>query len=172
ENSYSSMKIRISEIPEDGVEFDLREEVSSEAIKILSPVHARIRIDKEGLEVFIKGYASGDVEQQCSRCLGRFNINVTSQIDVVYHPAKDIKREYLHELKSDELNTGFYGGDIFDTDDLLREELLLCVPMKPLCSVGCKGLCPKCGANLNIAECNCAIYEIDSRLSVLKQLLR
>jgi uncharacterized protein len=166
------MKVIISEIPEEGLELELTEKISSdESITIVSPVKASLRIDKKGSEVIITGAVKGTVELQCSRCLKIFGMNIDSRIDVVYHPASEINKEEHYELKGDELNTGFYKNDILDTEDLLKEQLVLNMPMKPLCSEGCKGLCPKCGVDLNTMQCSCAASEIDSRLAVLKQLL-
>ncbi len=166
------MKVIISEIPEEGLELELKERISpDESIKISSPVHASLRFDKKGPEVIVTGDASGEAEFQCSRCLKTFNMNMDSHIDVVYHPSAEINKEEHYELKGDELDTGFYKNDTLDTEDILKEQLMLNVPVKPLCSEGCKGLCPKCGADLNITQCNCAASEIDTRLAVLKQLL-
>ena len=58
-----------------------------------------------------------------------------------------------------------------DTDALLRDDILLELPSKFLCKESCKGLCPKCGKNLNEGPCNCNTNETDPRLAVLKQLL-
>lgn len=166
------MKIVISEIPEEGIELDLKEEISADPVKIVSPVTAAMKIDKQGSEVIVNGNVGADVELQCSRCLNVFTLKVNSDINVVYRPAEDIGREEHYEIRGDELDTGFYKNDVLDTDDLLKEHVLLNVPMKPLCSEECKGLCPKCGLDLNTAQCNCATSEIDSRLAVLKQLLK
>lgn len=59
---------------------------------------------------------------------------------------------------------------IFNLDEFVNEEVLLDLPSKILCSEDCKGLCPQCGANLNVSECNCK-KDIDPRLSALLQLL-
>ena len=58
-----------------------------------------------------------------------------------------------------------------DTDALLRDDVLLELPSKFLCKESCKGLCPKCGKNLNEGSCTCNTRETDPRLAVLKQLL-
>lgn len=167
------MKIIISEIHDDGLKLELQEKIpSDEFIKILSPVNASLEINKSGSEIIVKGTASGAVGLQCSRCLKAFIANIDSRLNVVYHPAEEINREDHYELKSDELDTGFYMNDILDTDDLLKEQLLLSVPMKPLCSNECMGICPHCGADLNITRCNCIASETDSRLAALKQLLK
>ena len=53
---------------------------------------------------------------------------------------------------------------------LLWEEFLLALPVKPLCSTGCKGLCPSCGSNLNTSSCACKGEEGDPRLAALRGL--
>lgn len=167
------MKVIISEIPEEGLELELEERISSdEFITILSPVHASIRFDKKGSEVIVSGTTRGNIKLQCSRCLKTFDISIESHIDVVYRPTAEINKEEHYELKGDELNTGFYKNDALDTEDLLKEQLMLNIPMKPLCYEDCKGLCPKCGIDLNVSQCQCETSEIDPRLAVLKQLLK
>ncbi len=58
-----------------------------------------------------------------------------------------------------------------DLDELVRADILLELPTKNLCTPDCKGLCPKCGTNLNSGSCACDTHQIDSRLEVLKQLI-
>ena len=164
------MKIIVSEIPEEGIELDLKDDIKSDVVSIVSPVKSVMRLVKIEDEVMVKGALTADVELQCSRCLNHFPTRISSQVDVVYHPVKEIVKSEQHELKSAELDTVFYSNDLIETDDLLREQLILNLPMKPLCSQDCKGFCPKCGADLNIAGCGCETKETDSRFEVLKQL--
>lgn len=168
----SIMKIIVSEIPEEGIDLELDEQLQTESVKILSPVHASLRIDKVGSEVLVKGTVDADVELQCSRCLKSFTMHIQSPLNVVYDPAEMINREENYKLKSDELDTGFYRQDELDTDELLLEQLLLNIPMKPLCDPECKGICPQCGSDLNVSGCACETKEIDPRLKVLEQLLK
>ncbi len=58
-----------------------------------------------------------------------------------------------------------------DTDTLLRDDILLALPSKHLCKESCKGLCPKCGKNLNEGSCDCVLQEPDPRLAALRKLL-
>lgn len=60
---------------------------------------------------------------------------------------------------------------MLDTDALLRDDILLELPSKFLCKDSCKGLCPKCGKNLNKGKCNCPTKEVDPRLAALSKLL-
>ncbi len=164
------MKIIISEIPEEGLELNLSDDIRSDVVTISSPVKSVLRIDKVGEDILARGVLNGDVELECSRCLKNFPLHISSQVNVVFHPVKDIAKSEQHQLKGDELDTVFYAGDILDTDDLLREQLILNIPMKPLCSPDCKGICPMCGADLSVSGCNCKTKETDSRFEVLKKL--
>ena len=166
------MKIVISEIPEEGIDVELHENISLESVKTTSPLHAALNIRTVGSEVLVNGFLEGEVELLCSRCLNTYTMSVRTQINVVYEPSEVINKEEHHKLKSDELDTGFYKNDTVDTDEVLVEQLLLNLPMKPLCSPECKGICPKCGADLNMSSCDCSVSEIDTRLKVLEQLLK
>jgi uncharacterized protein len=166
------MKIIISEIPEEGIDTELSESIALESVKTVSPLHVFLKIRKIGSEVLVNGAIEGDVELLCSRCLNMYTTKVQSQINVVYEPSATINREEHYRLKRDELDTGFYKNDTLDTDEVLVEQLLLNMPMKPLCSSDCKGICPKCGADLNISGCSCSVGEVDTRLKVLEQLLK
>src|SRR5512139_1018498 len=158
------MKVVISEIPEEGMDLELTEPLVSDVMKLLSPLQARLRIDKKGAEGLVTGVVSGDVELHCSRCLKNFSMALRSPMNVVYRPAEEItKEEHQHELRGDELETGFYRNDILDTDELMLEQVLLVVPMKPLCSPECKGICPKCGTDLNLDGCQFDGKETDPR---------
>ena len=114
------MKIIVSEIPEEGIELDLKDDIQSDVVRIVSPVKSVLRLDKIEDEVIIKGALSADVELECSRCLNHFPTRISSQVNVVYHPVREIVKSEQHELKSAELDTVFYTDDLIETDDLLR----------------------------------------------------
>jgi uncharacterized protein len=163
------MKVLISEIPEEGLDLDLQETVGYDFI--LSPIRAQLRIEKVGTEVIIKGKLIANVKLQCCRCLKYFLSDLHVPIDVVYHPVEELKGEDKHEIKVEELNMDFYSGEEMDLLALLKEQIVLNIPMKPLCTDLCKGICIKCGADLNIENCTCIKRDVDPRLEVLKKLL-
>jgi uncharacterized protein len=163
------MKIIISEIPEEGLDLEFEDSIKSD--DTISPVRAHLNINKAGTEVVIKGKLSADVELQCSRCLKDFRTMLTLPVDVIYNPVENLKGKEKHELKTDELDTSFYYGDELDLLDLLKEQIILNLPMKPLCSELCKGICLQCGADLNTGNCSCSEREINPRLEVLKKIL-
>ncbi len=73
------------------------------------------------------------------------------------------------ELAEQDLDTMTIVGETLDTLPLIREQIQLGVPMKPLCSSECRGLCPECGINLNQGDCKC-VAPVDPRWSGLAAL--
>jgi len=163
------MKVTISEIPQEGLDVELRETIKID--DCLSPVKASLRVEKVGAEILIKGKLSAQVELQCSRCLKDFESVISIPVDVVYHPVEELKGEENRELSLEELDLGFYSGEEFDLLDLVKEQLMLSLPMKPLCTDLCKGICPQCGTDLNTGKCGCSVKDIDPRLKDLKKLM-
>lgn len=163
------MKVLISEIPEEGLDVECKEAVESDII--LSPVSARLKIIKIDSEVIVRGEVMADVKLQCSRCLMDFEYKLSVPVDVVYHPLEELKGEERHEIMLGELDMDFYSGDEMDIIMLLKEQLALHIPMKPLCDNLCKGICLTCGKNLNAGDCTCEEKETDSRFVILKKLL-
>lgn len=166
------MKIQVSEITDEGLDLTLEEALESSPVRLLGPVKAQLHLDRIGSEVVARGEARALFELQCSRCLKNYADDTVLPINVVYRPAEELRDEQKHEIKEDELETGFYRGDELDIQELVSEQILLTIPMKPLCSESCKGICPHCGTDLNTSTCTCEEREVDPRLAVLKNLLR
>jgi uncharacterized protein len=165
------MKILLPDIPEEGIDLDFEEKIENGSLGLLSPVKATLRVEKAGPEIIVKGEIRAAVGLQCSRCTKSFSEDIVVGIETVYHPLEELTAEEKHEIKEDELNLGFYKGEELDISDLITEQVFLNVPMKPLCSELCKGICPKCGTDLNSGTCKCEIKEIDPRFETLKHLL-
>ncbi|NWF99016.1 MAG: DUF177 domain-containing protein [Nitrospirae bacterium] len=164
------MKLIISEIPIEGLNLDTS--IVCESESIISPVNIHLRIDKADTEISIKGDFSARLRLQCSRCLNEFEKEDYIHVDVVYHPLTEIVTVEKHEIKIDELNTDFYSGDELDISALIKEQIELNIPMKPLCDELCKGICPGCGADLNFQVCSCPKQKIDPRFAELSKLLK
>ena len=163
------MKIRIPDIPKEGLDLELEETVEIENVS--APIRSSMRIEKVGTEVVVKGELRAEVKFQCSRCLKDLHRDYAIPVNVVYHPVEELKEEDYHEVTSEELDTDFYRGEELDLLSLLKEQIMLVMPMKPLCAELCKGICAGCGADLNVDTCSCSLKRIDPRLEGLKKLL-
>jgi len=92
-------------------------------------------------------------------------------MDLAYSPLEGLLEEERQELQAGDMETGFYREGELDLGEIVREQLLLNIPMRPLCGESCKGLCPHCGANLNETTCGCEQKSIDPRMKALEKLL-
>ncbi|HKY21936.1 MAG TPA: DUF177 domain-containing protein [Vicinamibacterales bacterium] len=142
---------------------------------VVSPVKLSFDVDGQDTGRYqVAGRLTGDLELMCSRCLEPFGLPVATDFDLWYVPrAEDSgedEKEDEKEVEEDDLATAFYVGDEIDLGQLIMEQFQLALPMKPLCDVACRGLCPQCGTNLNTGSCGCKQEWIDPRLEVLKKL--
>jgi uncharacterized protein len=74
-------------------------------------------------------------------------------------------------LGEDELLVAFYRDDQLDLSHMAWEQIVLALPMKPLCKIDCEGLCPDCGVNRNAASCSCVQDDTDPRWQALNDLI-
>lgn len=99
-----------------------------------------VRISKSGPDVVVHGRARAEVEVPCSRCLEPARVILAPEISVMMVPASKLKTTREHEMAPSEADVIAYDGDNVVLDDLVRDNLLLEIPMIPLCSEGCKGI--------------------------------
>ena len=143
-----------------------------EEYRVVAPVALSMDVEKAGGDALrVVGPATTRLELDCGRCLESFEMPVDASFDLRYVPHEHNTGEGEREIAEDDLTTAFYREGALDITDLLREQFELALPMKPLCSEACRGLCPECGANLNRTECGCAPKWEDPRLAPLKGLL-
>jgi uncharacterized protein len=140
--------------------------------RVAAPVELSMTVEKAGGDAFrVSGRALTRLELECGRCLEPFEMPFDATFDLRYVPQEQNAGEGEREIAEDDLTTAFYREGMLDIIDLLREQFQLALPMKPLCAEGCRGLCPDCGANLNLTQCECAPKWEDPRLAPLKGLL-
>ncbi|MBI4686926.1 MAG: DUF177 domain-containing protein [Nitrospirae bacterium] len=164
------MQIIVSEIPDNGLEYELDIPVALLNEAVRNTVHVYIEIQKFGDKVLVKGNAKTKLQVACSRCLKESPYPLDISFDIEYIPLAEFSDIDEHELRKTELDISFYKDDEISIEELIKEQLLLAVPMKPLCSPDCKGICPECGKDLNDGACECKTEKIDPRLAVLKKL--
>lgn len=145
---------------------------ADEDYTIVSPVHLVMDVHKQGDVFRVSGRIDGTLRRNCGRCLEPFDVAVDAPFDLQYMSADLNQGGGEREVADDDLSTAYFHDNAIDLEDLMREQFLLALPMKPLCSDACKGLCPQCGANLNTNPCNCKPSWVDPRLKVLSDLLK
>lgn len=170
------MIVRLDEIPPEGLRVETELDPRSPAIEFLGaegPIRGEFRINRLGSQVLVRGLVAGRVQLECARCLKAFSVEIQEAVNVELRPASEMDGAEV-ELKPDDLDVEYFSRDTLDLDHMLVEQISLALPMKPLCSDGCRGLCSMCGKPLSGGKCSCVREEIDPRwgpLAALKKKL-
>ena len=118
----------------------------------------------------IQGHLSVEMEGDCDRCLEPARFPIETEFDLYYEPMTRLEGPAEVEIGAREADVGFYEGDGLELKDLLRERVLLAIPMQRVCREDCKGICPSCGQNRNETECGCRPKPVDNRWAALREL--
>jgi uncharacterized protein len=156
------------------LEYELEEEnVQLDTdLKLIGPItgHARLRRINQGL--LADGWVDVTLEQECTRCLKQFELPTHVPFEGRFYPTMDIVTG-APLLPPDDGEDAFAIDDHHQIDltEIVRQHVLLEMPMVTLCKEDCAGLCSQCGKDLNEGPCNCQ-PEIDTRMSILQTLLQ
>ena len=141
---------------------------SSEDVRQSSPLHAtgvaELLANTDG-EVRIQGQLTVKLESECDRCLGRAEFPLDARFDLFYRPSQALNGSEEVAIDEGEAEMGFYEGAGLELEDILREQVVLLLPMQRVCSPGCKGICPVCGKNRNESACDCHEEPVNDRWS-------
>ncbi len=121
-------------------------------------------------DIRVRGEYSGDFTLACARCLDPVPEHLEGSFDLIYRPLGVDAGKDEHSITTSETEIGYYQGDGLELADVLREQVLLSLPARALCSEECKGLCPNCGQNLNSGTCDCDNKPVDPRWNALAGL--
>lgn len=134
---------------------------------LLSNLHGSLRLSRTPQGVLIQGTLEAETRVECVRCLTMFDLPTAIEISELFlpqHAVQDVDGNEEPKIITEEGN--------IDLTPIVREEIILSIPMKAVCSETCKGLCPECGQNLNEGQCDCEVERIDPRLAPLLDLLK
>jgi uncharacterized protein len=147
---------------------------SSENVKQAGTLSWAATAERAGNEIRIAGSLKTDVDLTCSRCLENARYEITKPFDLFFRQRDEsmFDEDDEIELSEEDTRTAFFTGAKLAIGDVLREQLLLALPMKPLCRVDCKGLCPSCGTNLNVNSCQCAKEQFSPHMDTLLEIKR
>jgi uncharacterized protein len=168
------IKLDIGSLPDGFSHTDLSVEASEldvalEGGHLESPVEIGLDVTRTGRDIIVRGKASVTAVLECARCLEEYTYVLESPLELLCLTAEegggpdfDDDREHVIEMP--------VGAKYVDLADHVRSELLVLVPLKPLCTESCKGLCPRCGANLNDTQCSCSSESSDDRWDALRNM--
>ena len=120
-------------------------------------------------EIRAHGHVFVRIESECDRCLELAELAVDSDFELYYRPVVDGFGEEK-AIDPGEAEMGFYEGEGLELGDVLREYILLALPMQRLCQQDCQGICPQCGQNRNQNQCGCHAEMLDDRWAALKKI--
>ncbi len=161
------MQIKISNLSDDC--YDYIFEGNIEEIELSEPYFGNfetsVKLAKYQDQIILNSETSINTKLVCDRCSEEFEKKIKSQYKIVY-----LLRGNVEDNESIDVIFLKPETDKIDIKDDVRDYALLALPMKNLCSENCKGLCYKCGRNLNESECNCEKSKIDERWKPLLKL--
>ena len=134
------MKVEISKLPPEGARLRSSElpgiiDIDGGQAVFATPIEVDVFAQLAGDTLIVKGTISATSRLQCSRCLEFYE-------NPIHRPS------YVFSATVNK-------GDIIDLTESIREDIIIALPIKPLCAEDCKGLCPRCGKNLNEGTCGC-----------------
>lgn len=167
-------------MPADGLSIDRSVDpsvlpVDPREFRVALPVRLTGRLERTEEKAYrLRGSLVTTLELPCVRCLELFDLAVREDLDLLFLPQSRnvaLKGTEDRGLDDEELAVSFYREDQIDLKHTVWEQIVLSLPMKPVCSDSCAGLCPECGANRNQSPCACAPDETDPRWHALRGLL-
>lgn len=192
------MVVKIEEIRDAGLELTdpmgmplleraLTQDGPDTGFRPVAPAPGKVKLTKVGTDVVVKGDYSVTVKAPCKRCLTDVEVQVPVKFTLDLVPQTKVKADDDDEdgatgeaadeagdrggsFDLDSADQETYDGRQIDLDPILREQVLLALPMHAVCREDCKGLCSQCGQNLNEQQCACDQKVIDPRLAALKNI--
>jgi uncharacterized protein len=177
------MNFVVSELEREPVEFDLQlapgavdfGEEAEQVGAMATSGHAEVIHEHRGPrdivpDIRLKGQFAGRFSVPCARCLEPVEIPLAAEFDLIFRPLGADADAPERSITAPETEIGYYQKDSLALEDVLREQVLLALPVRTLCKPDCKGLCPRCGANRNLQNCTCDAGPSDPRWEALAGL--
>jgi uncharacterized protein len=178
-----TMEFKVSELEREPIEFDLElapgavdlgeeaEQVGDLATSGLAEVIHEHRGPKDIVaDIRLRGQMKGRFTAPCARCVEPVEVPVETEFDLIFRPVEADTEAAERSITAPETEICYYQKDSLLLEDVLREQVLLSLPVRTLCKPDCKGLCPRCGQNRNTQECSCDVGPSDPRWEALAGL--
>jgi uncharacterized protein len=177
------MEFKISELEREPVDYDLHLEPG--AVDLGGEAEQAGLLDTQGraevihehrgpreivADIRLKGGFKGTFQVPCARCVEPVKVPLAAEFDLIFRPLGVDGGASERSISAPETEIGYYQGDSLALEDVLREQVLLSLPVRTLCKEDCKGLCPRCGVNRNNQPCTCDEGANDPRWEALSGL--
>ena len=154
------MIIRLSEIEDTFVAKGSMEasqfmDVENREFTIITPVNYILTVRRLDNLVALTGRVDLEASFTCGKCLEEFSQSIEVDMDIRLTPKVEIPQAADLELRDEDMDVYYYDGDEIDLDPFIYEEVLLNMPLRPICKDECQGLCAICGKNKNLETCDC-----------------
>ena len=177
------MEFKILELEREPIEFDLElppgaVDFGDEAMQIgvlATSGSAEVIHEHRGpkdivADIRLRGRFAGNFQVPCARCIEPVEIPLAADFDLIFRPLGADADPPERSITASETEIGYYQKDSLLLEDVLREQVLLSLPVRTLCKPDCKGLYPRCGANRNLQPCSCDEGPSDPRWEALTDL--
>jgi uncharacterized protein len=139
--------------------------------RLAGPITGHARLHRTNESIIVDGVAQIPVLLECSRCLTEFTTTLDAPLRETFYPSIDIETGLPVRLPKDETAFTIDDHHQIDLREAIRQNLVLALPIQPLCREDCKGLCPECGRDLNVEPHTHETEARDERFAALRQLL-
>lgn len=170
------MRVNIgSLLDQQGGSLHIEQKTSSEFVKaypdvldVEGPIQINLTVINTGDGFLVTGKLKLKAKLRCSRCLRPFTAELEAEVEEKFSTERnnDVAEEFDWDAEPE------LDGHELDLSDLVRESILVSIPMQTICREDCPGLCPTCGADLASGGCECVSPEVDIRLAPLAELLQ
>jgi len=176
------MRIHVDQIKDSGLLLSYAEPAESFSVlsqlerddecHFLTRIATRLQVTRISDMVKVDGELKTSVRLACDRCLNEFETDLESVFTLTY--CRDVSDEPDGEdeveLSPEDLGLLAFHGEQIDFRQAIEEQVVLALPLRNLCSEDCKGLCPQCGADLNLTGCTCAKVVPAGKFAALREL--
>jgi uncharacterized protein len=167
--------VELSAIPHERISREFRSSgktlgIGDPELAVVLPIEITCQFYRVDREIVVHGSLRSAVRLTCGRCAEEFVLPLSIALEAVYLPIHEIASERAKELEEGTTDVYSYAEQVLDIAEMVRDKLLLSIPLQPHCMVGCKGLCPSCGVNRNAVSCQCAEEKLGSPFELLKDV--
>ena len=177
------MEFKVVELEKEPIEFDLQfrpgsiefDDQAHQEGTLAASGRAEVIHEHRGprdtvADIRVRGRYAGDFHVPCARCVEPVEVSLSADFDLIFRPMGADAGTAERSISAPETEIGYYQKDGLLLEDVLREQVVLSLPVRALCKPDCKGLCPHCGKNRNLEGCTCEGLQPDARWEALAGL--